>query len=46
MNYKIIEVYDGRLPEYQITDDNNKIIKSFDSFEEAETYLKSTILKS
>ena len=41
MNYEIVEVYDGRLPEYQILDQDGKIIKTFDSIEEAKEFIKS-----
>lgn len=41
--YKIVEVYDGRLPEYQIINEINDsqrvIIKRFDTMEEAEQWL-------
>jgi len=41
MSLKIKEVYDGRLPEYQVLKENDIIIKSFDSLEEAEQYVLS-----
>jgi len=40
--YKIVEEYDGRLPIYNIIL-NEKVIKSFDSLEEASGYLKALI---
>jgi len=42
--YYISEVYDGRLPQYEVVEVETKItkvLKTFDSEEEAEDYLKS-----
>lgn len=41
MSLKIKEVYDGRLPEYQVLKDDNSIVKTFDSLEDAEKYVLS-----
>ena len=41
MNYEIVESYDGRLPEYQVIDGSGKLIKIFDTVEEAEKYIKT-----
>lgn len=43
MSLAVIEVYDGRLPEYQVVEgdvSNYKILKTFDSFEEAELWCR------
>jgi len=40
MDYKIAEVYDGRLPEYQIVL-GDKIIETFDTYEDAENFIHS-----
>jgi len=41
MNLRIIEVYDGRLPEYRVVDQTDKIVKTFDTFEEAEQFINN-----
>lgn len=41
--YYISEVYDGRLPQYEVVEVESKItkiLKTFDSEEEAEEYIK------
>ena len=41
MTIKIIEVFDGRLPEYRVVEiigAETKLLKTFDSYEEAEKY--------
>jgi len=42
--YYISEVYDGRLPQYEVVEVESKItkvLKTFDNEEEAENYLNS-----
>ena len=42
--YYISEVYDGRLPQYEVVEVEakiTKVLKSFDTEEEAEQYLES-----
>ena len=41
MKYNIKEVYDGRLPEYQIIAEDGTIVKIFDTIEEAEKFIQS-----
>lgn len=41
MNYRIEEIFDGRLPEYKVIKEDNTIVKAFDSIEEAEDYIFS-----
>lgn len=47
IEYFINEIYDGRLPQYEVVETNIKnksesiVLKTFDSQEEAEEYLKS-----
>jgi len=44
MTTKIIEVFDGRLPEYQVVEIvgvETKLLKAFDSYEAAEKYQSS-----
>lgn len=44
--YYISEVYDGRLPQYEVVEVESKItkiLKTFDSEEEAEEYLNSLL---
>jgi len=45
--YRVVEVYDGRLPEYQVIkinhNHNQTILKSFDSYEEAEKFCKEQV---
>lgn len=36
---KIVEEYDGRLPIYHVLNKEEELIKSFDSFEEAQNYV-------
>jgi len=43
MDYKIVEVYDGRLPSYQIVL-NNKIIETFDTYKDAEIFISNSKL--
>lgn len=44
-NLRIVEVFDGRLPEYRVVRDINsdatitEVIKVFDSYEEAERWI-------
>jgi len=40
MDYKIKEVYDGRLPEYQVIFED-KVIKTFDNVEDAEDWVEA-----
>ena len=39
MKYRIVEEYDGRLPEYLVLDENNKVIDTFDSMEGAQIWI-------
>ena len=47
IEYQIKEVYDGRLPEYQVVEVNSQnnfeciVLKTFDDIEQAEKYIKS-----
>lgn len=41
MNYRVEEIFDGRLPEYAVIKENNTIVKTFDSVEEAEEFILS-----
>jgi len=41
MNFNIVEEYDGRLPVYHVIN-NNTIIKTFDSYKEAETFCNNS----
>lgn len=45
--YKIVENYDGRLPVYSVMDTtSNKILKSFDTYEEADIMCNALINRS
>lgn len=46
---KVVEVYDGRLPEYQVLREiigqPDQLLKAFDTREEADTYCKGVLLE-
>lgn len=43
MKLSIKEVYDGRLPEYQVLDKDNNIIRIFDTIEEAQIFVNESV---
>lgn len=45
--YKVVESYDGRLPIYNVVDTtSDKILKSFDTYEEADIMCNTLINES
>ena len=46
ITFKIVEEYDGRLPVFNVVRESNnidKVIKTFDSYQDAEVYITTLI---